>query len=144
MIELDLFKNYKSRYMKKVLLFFSIIFLQSCSKILPSPDITGSYMGPVEYEFTYPDYPEENEKWGSVRSVFVFQDDYGPYVQLNGEKEYFIDEGTYFYTYLIGTTFSRTDYMELYIEGKNMSYRREISFSGANYFYTENGTLEKQ
>jgi hypothetical protein len=127
--------------MKKVIIFCSIIFLQSCSKILPSPDISGSYMGPVEYEFTNPDYPEDNEKWGGVRSVFVFQDDNGPYIQLYGEKEYVNSDG---YTYLIGTTGSTTEEVELDIDGKNMSYRRTRSFSGANYFYTENGTLEKQ
>ena len=141
MIELALLLNFKTNYMKNILLLISIIFLQSCSKLVPNPDLSGSYMGPVEFEFIYPDYPEENEKWGAVRSVFVFQDDYGDYVQLYGGKEYVNSDG---YVYLVGTRGSKTDYVELDIDGKNMHYSRTIRYSGGNYFYTENGILEKQ
>lgn len=125
--------------MKRIILFCFIIILQSCSKLLPSPDFSGSYMGPVEYDLVYYDYPELNEKWGSVRSVFVFQDDNGPYIQLYGEKEYVNSDG---YTYLIATTGSATDYVELEIDGKIMHYSR--TRNSGSYFYTEIGILEKQ
>lgn len=141
MIELALLLNFKTNYMKNILLLISIIFLQSCSKLVPNPDLSGSYMGPIEIEFIDPDYPEENEKWGGVRSVFVFQDDYGDYVQLYGEKEYVSSREP---TNLVGTRGSRTDYVELEIDGKNMHYSRTIRYTGANYFWTENGILEKQ
>ena len=141
MIVLAFQLNFKTNYMKKFLLLISILFLQSCSKLVPSPNFSGSYMGPVEYEFIYPDDPGQNEKWGAVRSVFVFQDNYGDYVQINGEKEYLNTEG---YVYLVGTTNGRTDEMELYIDGKNMYYSRIIRYGSTNYYYTETGLLEKQ
>ena len=139
MIVLAFQLNFKTNYMKKFLLLISILLLQSCSKLVPSPDFSGSYMGPVEFDLIYYDYPEYNEKWGTVRSVFVFQDDYGDYVKISGEKEYVNSDG---YVYLTGTVNGRTENIELQIDRKDMFYYRTVYSS--SYYYTETGLLEKQ
>jgi hypothetical protein len=128
---------------KNVIVLSSIVLLGSCSRILPDNDVTGAYWGTAWREISRPDSLGGNDSNSTVVSVFVYNDEWGDFIDIDGVKEYLNSDS---YAIAVDSTSSswRKFSYEIQINGNKMDYLYTYEQFDGNYKSTIQGILDKQ
>ena len=136
-------KTMNKTMMKNVMLFSCIILLGSCSRILPDNDVSGAYWGTAWEEISRPDSLGGNDSNSTVVSLFVHNDEWGDYIDIDGVKEYLNADSYAFAADSTSTSFAKFSY-EIQINGNKMDFLHIYERFDGSYKSTVEGILDKQ
>lgn len=132
----------KTTNFKTVIVIICFVLLSSCSGILPDNDITGAYWGTAWSQISQPDSLGGNVSNSTVVSLFVHQDEWGEYIDVDGVKEY-LNSNSYVFLADSIPSWSKFSY-EIQINGNKMDYLYTYEQFDGNYKRTVEGILDKQ